>query len=275
MSRISYITISPSDTKEPSSSPTSTPWKPLSPPLETRPSAPNNLQLSILDRERLCVSWEGVDNCLRYEVYLNEVLVQPPTSHTSLILSISQLRVQEDEQRFHVVAVGSHLIGDCSHSLPSETISFSRSALLPQLSFSGDTVSVGLVSPPPSDTSESEQDSALPNQIRSRVLVRVVSPPPSTHFLVGQILSVEEDTPTGYRTTSHGHAGHVTHHVLPATCVTKVRIIQRVVALYDYHPDTMSPNVDSSEELSFRAGDVILVYGQETGGFLKVTRVLL
>jgi len=31
--------------------------------------------------------------------------------------------------------------------------------------------------------------------------------------------------------------------------------------LYDYDPNQLSPNVDSEVELSFRAGDIVLVFG--------------
>ncbi len=36
---------------------------------------------------------------------------------------------------------------------------------------------------------------------------------------------------------------------------------RRKVALYDYDPSELSPNVDSEVELSFRTGDVISVFG--------------
>ena len=34
---------------------------------------------------------------------------------------------------------------------------------------------------------------------------------------------------------------------------------KRKLALYDYDPGELSPNVDAEVELSFRAGDIILV----------------
>merc|ERR1711976_589755 len=37
---------------------------------------------------------------------------------------------------------------------------------------------------------------------------------------------------------------------------------KRKLALYDYDPVELSPNVDSEVELMFRAGDIILVYGE-------------
>ena len=102
----------------------------------------------------------------------------------------------------------------------------------------------------------------------------MVTPPPGSDFRIGQLLCVEEIA-QGYRTTTSGHVtspgSPMTGHVVPAACVSEVPISQRVVALYDYHPATMSPNTDSQEELNFRAGDVILVFGQEAGGFLKVS----
>ncbi len=37
---------------------------------------------------------------------------------------------------------------------------------------------------------------------------------------------------------------------------------RRKLALYDYDPNQLSPNVDSEVELSFRAGDLVLVFGE-------------
>ncbi len=37
--------------------------------------------------------------------------------------------------------------------------------------------------------------------------------------------------------------------------------LRRKLALYDYDPNQLSPNVDSEVELSFRAGDIVLVFG--------------
>ena len=37
--------------------------------------------------------------------------------------------------------------------------------------------------------------------------------------------------------------------------------VRRKMALYDYDPRELSPNVDSEVELSFRVGDVIIIYG--------------
>jgi len=37
---------------------------------------------------------------------------------------------------------------------------------------------------------------------------------------------------------------------------------KRKLALYDYDPVELSPNVDAEVELSFRAGDIVLVYGE-------------
>ena len=36
---------------------------------------------------------------------------------------------------------------------------------------------------------------------------------------------------------------------------------KRKLALYDYDPTELSPNVDAEVELSFRTGDILLVYG--------------
>merc|ERR1712038_1450235 len=36
---------------------------------------------------------------------------------------------------------------------------------------------------------------------------------------------------------------------------------KRKLALYDYDPTELSPNVDAEVELSFRTGDMLLVYG--------------
>jgi hypothetical protein len=38
-------------------------------------------------------------------------------------------------------------------------------------------------------------------------------------------------------------------------------IFRRKLALYDYDPSQLSPNVDSEVELSFRAGDILLIFG--------------
>ena len=37
---------------------------------------------------------------------------------------------------------------------------------------------------------------------------------------------------------------------------------RRKLALYDYDPSQLSPNVDSEVELSFRAGDILVVFGE-------------
>ena len=79
------------------------------------------------------------------------------------------------------------------------------------------------------------------------------------------MVCVERDSEGNYRT----QVGDKTIHI-PVTNVTNVPITRRVVALYDYHPSAMSPNPDSHNEISFMAGDVILVYGQDSEGFLKV-----
>jgi RIMS-binding protein 2 len=42
---------------------------------------------------------------------------------------------------------------------------------------------------------------------------------------------------------------------------TKIHFFRRKLALYDYDPTQLSPNVDSEVELSFRAGDILLVFG--------------
>jgi len=38
-------------------------------------------------------------------------------------------------------------------------------------------------------------------------------------------------------------------------------VSRRKLALYDYDPSQLSPNVDSEVELSFRAGDILLIFG--------------
>ena len=38
--------------------------------------------------------------------------------------------------------------------------------------------------------------------------------------------------------------------------------MKRKIALYDYDPTELSPNVDSEVELSFRTGQVITIYGE-------------
>ena len=37
--------------------------------------------------------------------------------------------------------------------------------------------------------------------------------------------------------------------------------VKRMIALYDYDPQELSPNVDAEVELSFQTGDIIYVYG--------------
>ena len=38
--------------------------------------------------------------------------------------------------------------------------------------------------------------------------------------------------------------------------------VRKMIALYDYDPQELSPNVDAEVELNFRTGDVIFVYGE-------------
>ena len=147
-------------------------------------------------------------------------------------------------------------------SLPSETISFFKSELFSQLSYFFQPPAAG-PSPPPSDTdSEVGVNSDLPEEITSRILVRIISP--HNELQIGQIVSVEQECDS-YTTL----VGDKTVQISPCSCV-KVPITRRIVALYDYHASAMSPNPDSHNEISFLAGDVILVHGQDTEGFLKV-----
>jgi len=37
--------------------------------------------------------------------------------------------------------------------------------------------------------------------------------------------------------------------------------VKRKIALYDYDPTELSPNVDSEVELSFKTGDIVVIYG--------------
>ena len=37
--------------------------------------------------------------------------------------------------------------------------------------------------------------------------------------------------------------------------------VRRMIALYDYDPQELSPNVDAEVELSFQTGDIIYIYG--------------
>ncbi|XP_052272228.1 peripheral-type benzodiazepine receptor-associated protein 1-like isoform X3 [Dreissena polymorpha] len=39
-------------------------------------------------------------------------------------------------------------------------------------------------------------------------------------------------------------------------------VVRRMVAMYDYDPQELSPNVDAEVELSFKAGDIIICYGE-------------
>lgn len=180
------------------------------------------------------------------------------------MLFLSQLREKDDEQCFHVVAVNAQ--GD--RSRPSDTISFFKSELFSQLSY---FFTAG-PSPPPSDTESDHATDNLPEEIKSRVLVKIISPcnPTSdTTFKIGQILAAELDS-EGYRVSVDSKSVHVS----PASVVT-VPITRRVVALYDYHPSAMSPNTDSHVEISFMAGDVILIHGQDAEGFLQVLHIFL
>ena len=38
--------------------------------------------------------------------------------------------------------------------------------------------------------------------------------------------------------------------------------LRKMVALYDYDPQELSPNVDAEVELKFKTGDIIFVYGE-------------
>lgn len=40
---------------------------------------------------------------------------------------------------------------------------------------------------------------------------------------------------------------------------------QRMVALYDYDPNDVSPNPNPDAELAFQAGDIVTVYGYMVG----------
>ncbi|KAL5264795.1 hypothetical protein ACHWQZ_G005757 [Mnemiopsis leidyi] len=239
-------------------------WKPPSPPtsIDLAPATPEDLQLNILDKDRIAVSWSAVQGAASYHIYLNselERIVQPGQLKQTLYLS--DLREQDDEQCFHVVALNSQ--GD--RSLPSDTISFFKSELFSQLSYFFAAPEAG-PSPPPSDPeSEPGVPDNLPEEIKSRLLVRISLPPDSCDLQLGQVVCVERDSEGNYRT----QVGDKTIHI-PVTNVTNVPITRRVVALYDYHPSAMSPNPDSHNEISFMAGDVILVYGQDSEGFLKV-----
>ena len=49
---------------------------------------------------------------------------------------------------------------------------------------------------------------------------------------------------------------------------------KRKLALYDYDPVELSPNVDAEVELSFRAGDIVLVCKYLTGITIKLFLIL-
>ena len=38
-------------------------------------------------------------------------------------------------------------------------------------------------------------------------------------------------------------------------------VCRRKIALYDYDPTELSPNVDSEVELAFRTGQILLIFG--------------
>ena len=239
-------------------------WKPPSPPtsIDLAPATPEDLQLNILDQDRIAVSWSAVEGAASYHIYLNselERIVQP--GQLKQILYLSELREQDDEQCFHVVALNSQ--GD--RSLPSDTISFFKSELFSQLSYFFAAPEAGPSPPPSEPESEPGMLENLPEEIKSRLLVRISLPPESCDLSLGQVICVERDSEGNYRT----QVGDKTIQI-PVTNVTNVPITRRVVALYDYHPSAMSPNPDCHNEISFMAGDVILVYGQDSEGFLKV-----
>jgi hypothetical protein len=47
----------------------------------------------------------------------------------------------------------------------------------------------------------------------------------------------------------------------PSTAKSLTQSIKKMIAMFDYNPNEMSPNVNPNEELSFRTGDTIYVHG--------------
>ena len=57
-------------------------------------------------------------------------------------------------------------------------------------------------------------------------------------------------------------------------------VFQKLRALYDYDPLTMSPNTNSDAELAFKTGDIITIYGEMVSTppalvMCMLTRILL
>ncbi|XP_042897319.1 RIMS-binding protein 2 isoform X3 [Parasteatoda tepidariorum] len=93
-------------------------------------------------------------------------------------------------------------------------------------------------------------------------------------FQEGQMIKIygDKDSDGFYRGESNGRVG-----LVPGNMVSEVQIdgdpfndnnsrgdrrIKKMVAIYDYDPQEISPNVDSEVELSFSIGDVIYVIGE-------------
>lgn len=68
--------------------------------------------------------------------------------------------------------------------------------------------------------------------------------------------------------TNETEGAQVTQNAAPAGM--RPGAVRRMVAMYDYDPHELSPNVDAELELSFKTGDIIIVYGDmDEDGFFN------
>ncbi|KFM57745.1 RIMS-binding protein 2, partial [Stegodyphus mimosarum] len=77
--------------------------------------------------------------------------------------------------------------------------------------------------------------------------------------MVSEIPYNEEETT---RHLMNDHRSHRRHHGGDPSDPWSNLPVKKLVALYDYDPQELSPNVDAEMELAFRTGDVISVYGE-------------
>eukprot|EP00116_Pleurobrachia_bachei_P006785 sb/3467047/ len=188
-----------------------------------------DLEMHLLDRETIQLSWSALDSASQYEIQLNDQTVQT-TSETFVNISLSDLQKTVDVQSFSVRRAGGPT---------SEPISFSREEFLAQLAATFNTSPL--------------TESPLDEEFSSRSLVRVTST--DSGFEMGRLFCVEKTESGDWCTRIERQ-----QCVLSREHVTCVQVERTVVALYDYEPNKMSPNHDPQHELEFHAGDVILVY---------------
>lgn len=113
-----------------------------------------------------------------------------------------------------------------------------------------------------------KEQTSLPHP---KIIARVLKPYHlnDKHTLnLNQLICVERDQEGRYVVCLQGDEGryHIPEHLL-----CPVPTVKKVVALYEYVPQQMSPNTDCYNELSFKTGDVILIFEEERDGlFYKV-----